>query len=326
MAKKVLIVIDPGHYPKYNKGVAPGYYEGDKMYTLAEYEKKALEGYGFDVILTRERTKDMELRDRGRVAVTKGKGYDSVVFISDHSDAFSNGTAKGVTLYRSAYLPGSAELGNKLVDAVVSVMKPETDITYNRGVKTRTCSYGDYYGVIRGAVNNATNILKAKNGVVDFAFLIEHGFHTNAVECAFLNEDSNLKKIAEAKAKVFADYFGYTKKAPVKTETKTETTTETKTEELYRVRKTWKDSKSQLGAYEDLNNAKKIADKNTGYKVFNSDGKVVYTPKKATKKSVNEIAKEVIAGKWGNGAERKKRLTDAGYDYAEVQKAVNKLV
>ena len=43
------------------------------------------------------------------------------------------------------------------------------------------------------------------------------------------------------------------------------------------------------------------------------------------KKSVNEIALEVIAGKWGNGAERRCKLESAGYDYAAVQKRVNEL-
>ena len=43
-------------------------------------------------------------------------------------------------------------------------------------------------------------------------------------------------------------------------------------------------------------------------------------------KSVNEIAKEVINGKWGNGAERKRMLTQAGYDYNEVQAEVNRIV
>ena len=43
------------------------------------------------------------------------------------------------------------------------------------------------------------------------------------------------------------------------------------------------------------------------------------------KKSIDEIAKEVLAGKWGNGDERKKKLTNAGYDYAAVQKRVNAL-
>lgn len=43
-------------------------------------------------------------------------------------------------------------------------------------------------------------------------------------------------------------------------------------------------------------------------------------------KSVKEIAREVLQGKWGNGAERKARLEAAGYDYAEVQAKVNTLV
>lgn len=44
---------------------------------------------------------------------------------------------------------------------------------------------------------------------------------------------------------------------------------------------------------------------------------------KTTKKSVDEIAKEVIAGKWGNGQDRKNRLTAAGHDYNAVQTKVN---
>lgn len=47
--------------------------------------------------------------------------------------------------------------------------------------------------------------------------------------------------------------------------------------QLYRVRKTWSDSKSQKGAYRVLANAKACADKNPGYSVFDSDGKAVYT-------------------------------------------------
>lgn len=45
-----------------------------------------------------------------------------------------------------------------------------------------------------------------------------------------------------------------------------------------------------------------------------------------TKKSNEQIAKEVIAGVWGNGAERKKRLTNAGYDYNAIQQIVNQLL
>lgn len=43
-------------------------------------------------------------------------------------------------------------------------------------------------------------------------------------------------------------------------------------------------------------------------------------------KSIDDIAREVIVGKWGNGEERKNRLTQAGYDYNAVQNRVNELV
>lgn len=53
-----------------------------------------------------------------------------------------------------------------------------------------------------------------------------------------------------------------------------------KKKELYRVRKTWADSKSQKGAFESLDNAKKTCDEYPGYSVFDENGKAVYTSKK----------------------------------------------
>lgn len=44
----------------------------------------------------------------------------------------------------------------------------------------------------------------------------------------------------------------------------------------------------------------------------------------APKKSDEEIAQEVIEGKWGNGSERKEKLTKAGYDYEAIQDLVDK--
>ena len=46
----------------------------------------------------------------------------------------------------------------------------------------------------------------------------------------------------------------------------------------------------------------------------------------SSKKSNTTIAKEVIAGKWGNGDTRKKKLQAAGYDYNAIQKLVNQLL
>ena len=45
---------------------------------------------------------------------------------------------------------------------------------------------------------------------------------------------------------------------------------------LYRVRKAWENIKSQIGAYSIFDNAKKAADQNKGYKVFDEKGKVIY--------------------------------------------------
>ena len=45
-----------------------------------------------------------------------------------------------------------------------------------------------------------------------------------------------------------------------------------------------------------------------------------------TKKSIDDIAREVIAGKWDNGDARKKKLESAGYSYAVVQARVNEIL
>ena len=58
--------------------------------------------------------------------------------------------------------------------------------------------------------------------------------------------------------------------------------TGTSTTQLYRVRKTWSDSKSQKGAYKILSNAKKCADANPGYSVFDVNGVNIYTSKTTT--------------------------------------------
>ena len=50
------------------------------------------------------------------------------------------------------------------------------------------------------------------------------------------------------------------------------------------------------------------------------------TSNTSANKSVDELAKEVIQGKWSAGDERKQKLTAAGYDYGKVQTRVNELM
>lgn len=78
--------------------------------------------------------------------------------------------------------------------------------------------------------------------------------------------------------------------------------------------------KIQVGAFKVKANAEAMMKKlqAAGFSAF-------ITTEESAGKSVDELAREVLQGKWGNGAERKKRLEAAGYDYAAVQKKVNQL-
>lgn len=104
------------------------------------------------------------------------------------------------------------------------------------------------------------------------------------------------------------------------------TTPTTPTAGLYRVRKSWSDAKSQKGAFKNIDNAKKCADANKGCAVFDEKGNKVDLTTKPTTKSTDTLAREVIRGDWGNGANRKNRLEKAGYNYNAVQKRVNELL
>lgn len=61
-----------------------------------------------------------------------------------------------------------------------------------------------------------------------------------------------------------------------------------------------------------------------GQKYFDKFSKLKDT--EITTPSIDDIAKDVIAGKYGNGLERKKKLANAGYDYATVQNRVNEML
>lgn len=93
--------------------------------------------------------------------------------------------------------------------------------------------------------------------------------------------------------------------------------------------------KIQVGAFSVPENAdamlKKVHDAGFSGFITSAIGDVVtstdnptYVPAPPAKRSVAEIAKEVIAGKWGVGDARKKKLMAAGYNYLEVQQEVNR--
>ena len=87
--------------------------------------------------------------------------------------------------------------------------------------------------------------------------------------------------------------------------------------------------KVQVGAYAVKANAEAMEKKlkAAGYDTYitTKSGTAVQTAAEP-KKTVDDLAREVINGKWGNGTDRKNRLTAAGYDYSAVQKRVNELL
>lgn len=86
--------------------------------------------------------------------------------------------------------------------------------------------------------------------------------------------------------------------------------------------------KIQVGAYSKKSNAEAMIAKvkAAGFDSFITTEKGEAVSSSPAKKSVDEIAREVLAGKWGNGQDRKNRLTAAGYDYDTIQARVNALV
>lgn len=294
------ICLDAGHYGKTNRSPAvPAYYESEMNWKLHLKLKAALERYGFEVITTRaDQAKDLELTARGKMS----KGCD--LFLSIHSNAVGSTTNEAVDYpLVIVQLDGKGDtLGRSLANAIRETMgtKQAANVWSKKG------DSGEYYGVLRGAASVGT-----------MGMILEHSFHTQTRAAQWLLEDSNLDKLAEAEAAVIAAHFGVEKPTAEPETTGT----------IYRV---------QVGAYSVKANAEAQLAKlrAAGFDGFIVEIKVEPDPEPVApaptpappKKSVEEIAREVINGDWGNGAERKKRLTAAGYDYATIQAAVNKIL
>ncbi len=197
----IKICLDAGHNGNYNQSpVVPAYYESRMNWKLHELLKAELESYGIEVITTRPTLESIVgngdtkngLSLRGKTA----KGCD--LFLSLHSDACNTPSVDRPTAYCS--IDGKCnELGQKIADAVHKVM----GTTQAGEIRNKNGNGGDYYGVLRGA---------ASVGVP--GILMEHSFHTNARSAQWLLDDGNLKKLAEAEARVIAEHFGIMATAP----------------------------------------------------------------------------------------------------------------
>ncbi len=194
------IAIDPGHGQYGNKSPNnAAYIEGTQMWKLGRKLKTALEAYGFQVFFTRPNiSDDPSLAARGGMAGNNGCN----MFLSLHSNAPGRNadgtyskTCTGSVVYYSMTRPENKVLADRLGKRVSELMGH-----YYRGSLTREYpgrSGVDYYGVIRGAAQSGCKC----------AMLIEHGFHTNIQDSNWLLAEANLQKLADAEAKIIAEYF-----------------------------------------------------------------------------------------------------------------------
>lgn len=199
------ICLDAGHYGKYNRSkVVQEYCEAEMNWKLTELLAAELESYGFQVVKTRaEQAKDLGLLARGRAAA----GCD--LFLSIHSNACDTESVDYPLVVTMQDSKGDG-LGLALAKQIQTLMgtRQAGKIAGKKGTYG-----GEWYSVLEGA---------RQVGVM--GMIIEHSFHTNTKAAKWLLEDSNLKKMAEAEAKLIAEHFGLSKKEE---QTKAETSSAT---------------------------------------------------------------------------------------------------
>ena len=262
--------------------------EGVQCGKIAEACKTALIRNGIDVMLMHDESMQEKCQ--------KSNAFGADLHVPIHTNAF-NGSVTGTRMFY--YVDGGE--GHKACKAIFAQLAPVTP--------------GDSENIRADA-----SLYEVKVPSAPTAYC-ECEFHDNANTAKWIIENTTL--IGETIAKGICNYFGITYKAGGSASTPTQKPT---SGELYRVRKSWADAASQIGAFVVLENAIKVC--KTGYSVFDSKGNVVYPKAQPapTKKSVDEIAREVIRGDWGNGSDRTKRLSAAGYDANAVQNRVNEIL
>ena len=199
------VCLDAGHYGKYNQSpVVPEYYESDMNWKLHLLLQAELEKLGIEVFTTRpDKNTDMPLEARGKLS------QDCDLFLSLHSNAADRETVNYVVAFYQVddhcgeMDKQSLEIAGRLSACVAEIMggvKAQSWATQSSSDRDGNGYKDDYYGVLRGAHSVHTP------GVI-----LEHGFHTNAAQAAWLLDEGNLQKLAEAEAKVIADWFEYRK-------------------------------------------------------------------------------------------------------------------
>lgn len=191
------VCIDAGHATG-NKNYGHGYYEYEGNWRRANALADEFRRRGVEVLMTKTSVDDdPSLTKRG----TAASMFHADLFISIHSDASGSPSKRGVHIIRSIHNPDSADLGLAIVKAVAKAMDMpvrESPVWTRTGTKDKTI---DYYTVINRSANYLRYSPKGKGINVKLSYLIEIGYHTNAIDAKILADKSYDRKFAVA----FAD-------------------------------------------------------------------------------------------------------------------------
>lgn len=259
-----LIALDDGHGMSTAGKRTPTLPNGQKSETgnfmhenefnrkVVKYLDAELKRCGFKTLLVAPTDVDTPLETRTNLANSK----KADLYLSIHANANAGKFFDGGGIETYVYPSGES----KRIGTILHRHVMEGTSFKNRGVKD-----GSDFWVIRKTTMPS--------------ILFELGFMDSKQDYKYLLEDSYRKECAVEIAKGVCEAYGIKYVAEKKeTPAKSSGKTETKKETLYRVRKSAGDAKTQKGAYENLNSAKTLANKNAGYKVFDDKGKLIYTP------------------------------------------------
>ena len=234
------VFLGVGHGGKDPGAVANGLKEKDLNLAIALACKDELERHGIEVKMSRTKDEDDTLTEE----INECNAFKPDLALDIHNNA---GRGNGAEAYCSIKGGTDRTLATNVLNEIVKIGQN------SRGVKTKKRADGlDYFGFIR--------CISAPSIIVECAFV------DNATDIQIIDTAEEQKIMGIAIAKGVLATLSITWKEEI-------------VREIYRVRKSWKDTKSQVGAYYDLNNAKKKADSMVGYKVFDSNGVCVYEPK-----------------------------------------------
>ena len=285
---------------QYDSGaVASGYQEFKLARAIGKYLKQELSKYNCTVDLINY---DGDKNLAERIKYVNSKGYDLNMEL--HLNA-GGGTGPEV------YYKHNSKQGKALATAISKSIATNLGLK-DRGAKTKLVSGQDYFGCVRE--------IKCMSFLIETVFIDTKGDRDKVIYA------SGQEQCAKAIATAVAKYYGLGRKEtpkPVPTPAPSPKPTPSPKKSNTEIAKEVIQGKWGNGA----ERKKRLEDAGYDYAAVQKEvERLLAGQKKPAKKSVDEVAREVIAGKWGNGAKRVYNLTKAGYNYVAVQKRVNEIL